>query len=87
MVTLPTMIFMKMASTTKEPSDNSLQDNMESLMNVLIFDDDKPIGYCVTVKEADALCDKHPSYQWDFYTKKYQQKYKNMNLGMMTIHD
>jgi len=52
--------------------------------NIIIFDKSgKPIGYCVTEKEADALCEKHPEYQWDFCSKKY----KNINLPLLTIND
>lgn len=52
--------------------------------NIIIFDKlNKAIGYCVTVSEADALCNKHPEYQWDFISKKY----KNINLPLLTIND
>lgn len=51
---------------------------------IIIFDQsDKPIGYCVTKQEADALCEKYPEYQWDFFSKKY----KNLNIPLLTIND
>ena len=38
--------------------------------NIIIFKNDQPIGYVVSIKEAEALCDKHNELQWDFCTRK-----------------
>jgi hypothetical protein len=49
----------------------------------VIFDaDDVPRGRAVTWKEADAICDKQPLYQWDIKKNK-----KFASLPIMTISD
>ena len=32
----------------------------------VLYENDKIIGYTPSIKEAEALCDKHPEWQWDF---------------------
>ena len=51
--------------------------------NIIIFKNDQPIGYVVSIKEAEALCDKHNELQWDFCTRKEREQ----KLPKLTIHD
>jgi hypothetical protein len=49
----------------------------------VLYEHNKVIGYTPSIKEADALCDKHPEWQWDFKTA---QKCVGV-YTQLTIHD
>lgn len=44
---------------------DNLYDNLRNKKKIVILDDNKIVGFCVTEKEADAITDKFPKYQWD----------------------
>lgn len=48
---------------------------------VIIFKDDKAIGYTNSYNEAEALCKKYPDLQWDL------KKTKRVDIPLLTIHD
>jgi hypothetical protein len=49
----------------------------------VLYDDTVKIGYTVTEKEADMICEKHPHLQWN------RSKHIDLinQLEQMTIHD
>jgi hypothetical protein len=61
--------------------DSLESDSHQPSHHVIIYKDDKAIGYTNSYKEADALCDKYPNLQWDF------KKTKRIDLPLLTIHD
>lgn len=45
--------------------------NLEKQKNVgwsyaIIYQGEEPVGYAITGREADAICDKQPNFFWDY---------------------
>jgi hypothetical protein len=34
--------------------------------HIILYDGDTPVGFTITLQEADAICKKYPQFQWDF---------------------
>ena len=49
----------------------------------LLYKDNRVVGYTHTINEAEAICDKDATIQWD-YAKRIE---KINGLEMLTIHD
>lgn len=49
----------------------------------LLYKDNHLIGYTHSINEAEAICEKDPTIQWD-YAKRIE---KINGLEMLTIHD
>ena len=76
-----------MASPPQTPSaPNQYLSAMHSSSVYVIFFDGKPRGYTVTEQEAEAICVKHPQYQWDMWSLDRFTK-RTPPLSLMTIHD
>lgn len=58
---------------------------MENVNKVYIIYDSKGImrGYCKTMQEADALCERHHEYTWDIVRRKSLKLKQLQNLPYM----
>jgi hypothetical protein len=37
--------------------------------HIVLYEGNAPVGFTITLQEADAICQKHPQFQWDFSKK------------------